>query len=72
MGRKRIYTEVTCKEFVKETKSFYDKDIYDVNFDSVKWKQLYYIKKTFRIEIPKELLEKTKVHHGIYDLTKYM
>ena len=68
MGRKRIFKEVSEKEFVQALKEHGEVTI--KNISSVTWKQLYSTKINRKVEIPKQLLRATKIRHGVYDLTK--
>jgi len=66
MGRNRIFKEVTPKDFVVEV----IQNNLDIDLNNVTWKQLYETKQKRKVEIPQKMLNKAKVKHGIYDLTK--
>lgn len=71
MGRKRLFKEVTSKEFRKELVEHYQcSPTVKVDVSEVQWKYLYATKIARQIEIPNDLIRKTKIRHGVYDLTK--
>jgi len=68
MGRKRLFKEISEKEFVKQV--LMNGGVKTNELCAVTWRQLYATKLNRQVEIPKKLLTVTKVRHGIYDLTK--
>jgi len=65
MGRNRIYEEVNPKEFVKKLKLNNKK----IDLSRVSWKDMYETKIKSKVEIPSDV-NKVKVRHGVYDLSK--